>query len=231
MKTALKSVEKTAVVYHRISIAKSGGLDSYSIQAQAEITSSFCGREGYQIIGTFSEVETGTVGDDGRPELASAIALAKQTKSCLVFSRLDRLARNAEFMLRLQNSGIELRFCDMPEVKDRFTLGVLALLAEQEARNISIRTKTALKIARDNGVILGNPRLAEARQKSIVARSARAGEFNAKIKTIVEEIKSKAHVSGLRELAEILNLRAVKTSRNGTWTAQNLWTVLNSATA
>ena len=56
---------------------------------------------------------------------SKAIALAKQCKSVCIFSRLDRLARNAEFMLRLQNSGPELRFCDMPEVKDRSTLGVL----------------------------------------------------------------------------------------------------------
>src|SRR5207247_1933858 len=85
MKTQSKSAEKTAVVYHRISIAKSGGLDSYSIQAQSEITSSFCQREGYRIIGTFSEVETGTLGDDGRPQLAKAITLAKQSKSACIF--------------------------------------------------------------------------------------------------------------------------------------------------
>src|SRR6266496_6382917 len=106
MKTELKAAKNTAVVYHRISIAKSGGLDSYSIQAQAEITSSFCGRDGYRIVGTFNEVEHGTLTDEDRPELASAIALAKQTKSCLVFSRIDRLARNAAFLLTLQSSGI-----------------------------------------------------------------------------------------------------------------------------
>src|SRR5438445_8419085 len=101
MKTTLKAAEKTAVVYHRISIAKSGGLDSYSIQAQAEITSSFCGRERYQIIGTFNEVESGTLTEQDRPELAKAIALARANKSCLVFSRIDRLARNASFLLNL----------------------------------------------------------------------------------------------------------------------------------
>jgi DNA invertase Pin-like site-specific DNA recombinase len=222
---------KTAICYHRISNGKSGGLDSYSIAAQGEITKGLCERENMQVLGSFDEVETGTVGSDERPELAKAIALAKSTKSCLVFSRLDRLARNAEFLLNLQNTGLELRFCDMPEVKDRFTLGVLALLAEQEARNCSIRTKTALKKAREAGKVLGNPRLAEARQTSIASRSTRAKEFNAKIRGMVEQIKAKAHVSALREIAEILNLRAVKTSRGGLWTAQNLWTVLNAVSA
>src|SRR6516162_2743110 len=172
MKTALKSSEKTAILYQRISNDKSGGLDSYSIASQTEITGSFCEREGYRILGTFNEVETGTVGDDGRPELAKAIELAKQTKSTLVFHKIDRAGRNAEFLLRLQNSGVEIRFADMPELRDRFTLGVLALLAEQEARNISVRTILALRKAREAGKVLGNPRLAEARQKSIVSRSA-----------------------------------------------------------
>jgi DNA invertase Pin-like site-specific DNA recombinase len=95
---------KTFVTYHRISTGKSGGLDSYSIEAQQEITSRFVAQEGGQIIGRFAEVEHGTLTDDDRPELAKAIALARKTNSCLVFSRIDRLARNAEFLLRLQRA-------------------------------------------------------------------------------------------------------------------------------
>jgi len=222
---------KTAVCYHRISNDKSGGLDSYSIGAQQEITARFCQQEHLTIEGAFCEVESGTLTAEDRPELAKAIALAIKTKSCLVFSRIDRLARNAEFLLRLQSTGVEIRFCDMPSVQDRFTIGILALVAEQEARNVSVRTRIALERAKASGVTLGNPRLADARQNSIKARSARAKEFTAKIRGIVEEIKAKAHVTGLREIAEILNLRSVKTSRGGQWSAQNLWSVLNAIPA
>src|SRR4051812_27188966 len=99
---------KTAVCYHRISNGKSGGLDSYSIAAQDEITNGLCVRENMQIIGSFCEVESGTLTAEDRPELARAIALARKSKACIVFSRLDRLARNAEFLLNLQNTGVEL---------------------------------------------------------------------------------------------------------------------------
>src|SRR5688572_26664092 len=134
---------KTAVCYHRISVEKSGGLLSYSIQSQQDITTRFCAQEGMEIVGSFAEVESGTLTADDRPELAKAIALARKTKSCLIVSRIDRLVRNCEFLLNLQNSGVDIRFCDMPSA-DRFTIGILALVAEQEARNVSIRTKIAL---------------------------------------------------------------------------------------
>lgn len=218
---------KTAVRYHRISIAKSGGLDSYSIAAQDEITSQFCRQENMAIEGTFCEVESGTLTADDRPELQAAITLAKRTNSCLVFSRIDRLARNAEFLLRLQSSGVELRFCDMPQVRDRFTVGVLALVAEQGARDVSIRTKLALKIAKDKGVVLGNPRLADARLKANAVKTAKASERNAKLVALVNEIKSKTGLTKLAELAEALNLRGIKTARGGAWSPAHVFHVVN----
>jgi len=221
---------KTAVLYHRISNDKSGGLDSYSIAAQSDITKAFCQRESMEILGSFDEVETGTVGSDQRPELAKAIALAKRTNSCLVFSRLDRLARNAEFLLNLQNTGLELRFCDMPEVRDRFTLGVLALLSEQEARNCSIRTKTALKKARELGKVLGNPRLAEARQAAAEANKTRKLEFAKTIMPIIREIQA-AGVNTLDGICRCLTARGVKTQNGGQWYAKTVSNILNAIPA
>ncbi|MBE0546046.1 MAG: recombinase family protein [Verrucomicrobia bacterium] len=220
---------KTAVCYHRISNDKSGGLDSYSIGAQQEITARFCQQETLHIEGTFCEVESGTLTAEDRPELAKAIALAIKTKSCLVFSRIDRLARNAEFLLRLQSTGVEIRFCDMPSVQDRFTIGILALVAEQEARNVSIRTRIALQRAKAAGVILGNPRIAEARQKANAVRGERAKERNGKLRAIVDEIKSKTGLSKLAELAEVLNLRGIKTARGNAWTPSHVFNLLQSA--
>ncbi len=220
---------KTAVCYHRISNEKSGGLDSYSIGAQQEITSRFCQQETLTIQGTFCEVESGTLTAEDRPELAKAIALAVKTKSCLVFSRIDRLARNAEFLLKLQSTGVEIRFCDMPSVQDRFTIGILALVAEQEARNVSVRTRIALQRAKASGVILGNPRIAEARQKANSVRGERAKDRNGKLRAIVNEIKAKTGLSKLAELAEVLNLRGIKTARGNAWTSSHVFNLLQSA--
>lgn len=218
---------KTAVRYHRISVEKSGGLNSLSIQSQQDITARFC--EGMEILGTFSEVESGTLTADERPELAKAIALARKTNSCLVFSRIDRLARNASFLLNLQASGVEIRFCDMPSA-DRFTIGILALVAEQEARSVSIRTKNALQRAKLNGVTLGNPRIAEARQKANAVRGERATQRNAKLLSILNEIKAKTGLTKLAELAEALNLRGIRTARGNHFSTGHVHHVLNFAT-
>jgi len=43
-----------------------------------------------QIVGEFSEVESGGKTDKGRPQLSSALTLCKKTKSTLVVAKLDR---------------------------------------------------------------------------------------------------------------------------------------------
>ena len=79
----------------------------------------------------FSEVESGRKTDEERPQLAAALDYCKRNKATLVIAKLDRLARNAEFLLRLQNSGAEFVCCDCPNA-DRFTVGILALVAQRE---------------------------------------------------------------------------------------------------
>lgn len=221
---------KNFVTYHRISNDKSGGLDSYSIEAQQEITKRFCAQEGGEIAGSFCEVESGTLTAEDRPELAKAIALARKTKSCLVFSRIDRLARNAEFLLRLQSSGVEIRFCDMPSVQDRFTIGILALVAEQEARNVSVRTKIALQRAKASGVKLGGPELGKAREAAAVANKARKAAFASAVVPIIREIEA-AGVKTLEGICRCLTARGIRTQNGGQWYAKTVANILATVTA
>lgn len=76
----------------------------------------------------------------------------------LLIAKLDRLARDAHFLLGLEKAGVEFLAADMPYV-NRVTIGVMALVAEEETRATSARTKAAFAAAKAQGVRLGNPQL------------------------------------------------------------------------
>lgn len=51
---------------------------------------------------------------------------------------------------------MEFTACDMPHA-DKFTVGIVAMVAQKEREAISLRTKEALAAAKARGVKLGNP--------------------------------------------------------------------------
>jgi DNA invertase Pin-like site-specific DNA recombinase len=104
------------------------------------------------------------------------------------------------------------------------TVGVMALVAEQEREAISIRTKAALAAARARGVKLGTPKPEKSRFNNRAAASAAAGksgavrlaaakEFAALVKPLLDD-----NLSANAQAAE-LNRRGVQTPRGGKWTA------------
>jgi hypothetical protein len=48
-----------------------------------------------------------------------------------VIAKLDRLSRNAAFLLTLRDSGVRFVAVDLPEAND-LTVGIMALVAQQE---------------------------------------------------------------------------------------------------
>jgi DNA invertase Pin-like site-specific DNA recombinase len=57
-----------------------------------------------------------------------------------VIAKRDHLARDAHFLLGLQRSCIAFTATDMPNA-NRLTVGIMAMVAEEERRAISERTK------------------------------------------------------------------------------------------
>jgi DNA invertase Pin-like site-specific DNA recombinase len=85
----------------------------------------------------FIEVESGGKTDAERPQLSLALEICRKQNAVLICSKIDRLSRNAEFLLRLMNSKVEFICCDIPNC-DRFTISLFAILAEKEKNMISL---------------------------------------------------------------------------------------------
>ena len=156
------------------------------------------------------ELESGKNND--RPQLTLALNECRRLKATLVVAKLDRLSRNAEFLLRLQNGNVDFVCCDCPNV-DRFTVGILALVAQRERELISERTKSALQAAKKRGVRLGTK--TPDRQVRLMRGGYRRqrNQFVATVRPVIEEIK-KSGVKTLSEIALCLTRRGIPT-RNG----------------
>lgn len=202
------------VSYYRVSTQRQG-IDGHGIQAQRDAVKRYLGSLDCELLGTFEEVESGA--NNQRPQLAAAIKLAKSKKAVLVIAKLDRLSRNASFLLQLQDSSVDFIACDMPNA-DRLSIGIIALLAQRERELISERTKAGLAVAKSRGARLGNPKPAPSLIRASKAIQERKGLFVIQIRKIIEEIQS-AGVSSLSKIADCLNKRGEKTRRGGLWTA------------
>ncbi|GAA5087089.1 recombinase family protein [Chryseobacterium ginsengisoli] len=106
------------------------------------------------LIKEYEEVESGK--KDDRPELLKALEHCKRENAILLIGKLDRLSRNVGFIYLLKDSKVRFVCCDMPEATD-VTIGIMAVLAQDERERTSQRTKAALAELRSKGVTLGNP--------------------------------------------------------------------------
>lgn len=120
------------VAYERVSTARQGA-SGLGFEAQRKVIEEFAVSRGAEVLARFTEVESGRKAD--RPELAKALHLAKVTGATLVIAKLDRLSRNASFLLALRDSGVRFVAVDMPEAND-LTVGIMALVAQTEREAI-----------------------------------------------------------------------------------------------
>lgn len=161
--------------------------------------------------------------------MAAALEQAKKLQATCVVSKLDRLPRNAEFLLRLQDNGVAFVASDCPTA-DRFTVGVLALVAQRERESISERTRLRLAAAKSKGVKLGNPNPAKALAAMMVANKTAKVEFAAKVAPIIQEIKS-AGVRTLQGICDCLNRRGISTRNGKNWYPATIRNILKVQTA
>jgi DNA invertase Pin-like site-specific DNA recombinase len=214
------------VSYLRVSTAKQGA-SGLGLEAQRASVAGYLNGGNWTLLEEVLEVESGKRSD--RPALAQALRLCRKHRATLVIAKLDRLARNVHFISGLMESGVEFVAVDMPAA-NKFTLHIMAAVAEQEAAAISTRTKAALAAAKARGVALGGRRVSADRFAEIGAqaralRTQKASGFAAGVASTIAEIKAKG-AKTLREIAAELNGRNVDTPRGGAWSATQVRRVI-----
>lgn len=221
------------ISYLRVSTAAQGR-SGLGLEAQRKAVADYLNGGKWQVIDEVVEIESGKR-DDNRPKLAEALRLCRMHGATLVIAKLDRLSRDAHFLLGLQKELAErnLRFvaADMPEANE-MTIGIMAVVAQAERKMISKRTKEALAAAKDRGKKLGGDRgnireiAVKGREKSRAVRTARADAKAADLSTTIEQIKAEGDSLSLRQLAAALNARSIPTPRGGAWSATQVSRVL-----
>lgn len=217
------------VGYLRVSTAKQGQ-SGLGLEAQRAAIDGYASRVGGGLLQTFTEVESGK--NNARPELAKALHLAKVTGAVLVIAKLDRLSRNAAFLLALRDSGAKFIAADMPDANE-LTVGIMALVAQQEREAISQRTKEALQAAKARGTRLGNPngaaalkRAAKGNGEALAGIKAKADAHARQLEPILEALQEEGIVS-LGAIAGALNSRGMLTPRGASWHKTSVRNLLN----
>ena len=184
------------VSYLRVSTDRQGR-SGLGIEAQRQAVEKHLNGGNWELLAEFVEVESGKRSD--RPQLAKALAHCRRTGSTLIVAKLDRLARNAQFLLTVVNQSGEngVVCCDLPAIPSgavgKFMLTQMAAVAELEAGLISQRTKAALAVARSQGKKLGGFRGHTVDQSLAVRHHQEAADaFAGDIAPIARELRDNA---------------------------------------
>ena len=176
------------------------------------------------MLGEFTEVESGKVND--RPELGRALELCRMTGAALVIAKLDRLSRDAHFLLGLAKAGVRFVAVDMPNANE-LTVGIMALVAQEERKAISARTKAALAAAKDRGQKLGGWRGGPVvdGQRGRDAQTKRADDFARQLAGVVGPFREAGQ--SFAQIAAEMNAKGIMTARGGAnWTPAAVRAVL-----
>lgn len=210
------------VAYYRVS-TKRQGESGLGLEAQRAAVRGYLNGGDWDLLAEFTEVESGKRND--RAELGRALERTRLTGATLLIAKLDRLSRDASFLLSLMDAGVEFVAVDMPHA-NRLTVGIMALVAEQEREAISARTKAALAAAKARGVKLGGwrggaPRDATKARERVVEK---ADSFAAGLLPVISRHRGAG--KSLREIAAILTEEGYRTARGGKWTAASVSNIL-----
>jgi len=195
-------------------VRTSSGRQVLGLEEQKSRIIQFVESNGDTLIDIVSEQDSGK--DNIRLGLEMAINHCIKNGYTLLFTKLDRLSREVEFLFTLRNKGVKLRCIELPEL-NTLTLGIFGSVAQWERELISSRTKRGLQELKKIRK-LGSPQnlTQAAREKGInVIKMKRLENENwRRAKTFIEHFQMKKGYLKLTEISEELNSNGYRT-RNG----------------
>lgn len=189
------------------------------IEAQRAAVKRFAETENIRIIAEHVEAETGKGADalDRRPQLAAALAAAKNARCCVLVSKLDRLSRDVAFVSGLMAQRVPFIVAELGRDADPFMLHLYAALAEKERRLISERTKAALAARKARGGALGNP--TNIREAGEIGRASLIGVADAHAEDLLPPLRTlrSEGTIPIGAITRSLNDRKIPTPRGTRW--------------
>lgn len=208
---------KKAIAYYRVSTGRQGK-SGLGLEAQQSAVQQYCALNDHILLRDVTEVQSTR---KHRAGLYEALNLCRKNKATLIVARLDRLGRDVEQIAGIVKSDIDIIVTDNPHA-NRFTIHILAAVAEENRQRISDTTKDALSAAKKRGVELGK----NGKALSVVNKQA-ADDFANKLFPMLRRLKNRGIVS-VRAVSQELNKKGVPTFRTGgKWHPSTVYTLMN----
>lgn len=195
------------VAYFRVSTERQGR-SGLGLEAQQQLVQPYAD----DIIHSFTEVESGK--NDARPQLEAALELCRETGASILIAKIDRLSRDAAFLLTLRKAGVDIIAADMPNA-GTLEFGVRAVVAQHEREEIAKRTRDALAAAKARGIKLGSPNPRAGGIASGAARREKTKLVAQRAMPIISAMREAG--ASLRAIASSLNEAGIPSAMGGKW--------------
>lgn len=220
-----------AILYARVS-TKEQGKSGLGLEAQIDDMKRFCDYHKIEILDVRTEVVSGGYPLDRRPILKQSLSDASKAKAVVLTSKIDRLSRNASFILNLMEAKVGFMVVECGINVSPLEIQLRASFAEEERRKISGRIKAAFKAKKDREEPMGFRLAKQAYQQAkmiplaAAAKKQEADSFAIHMKPTISRMQRDGMT--LSQIAEELNLHGFSTATGkGKWYAQSVKNIVS----
>lgn len=221
---------KRAIGYLRVSTSEQSKDDKYGLEAQKEAIAKYAEANGYEIVEWAKDVISGV--KERRPALDSIVFGADVKKppyDAVIVYKSDRVARDIKlffyFLMLLEKKGVRLLSAmenfDEADPIVHAQMALMVFCAEQERRNIEMRTKAGRAVKASRGGYAGG-RVPYG--YSSVRGVLTINEAEAPLIKMIFKMRDEEHMS-FEKIADYFNDNHIVTRCGGAWLKGNIFNI------